>query len=376
MAYSSDIPIGPAEPAGPSGRRTIRTAIGPEADRKRLDLFLAERFTYRSRSQWQETVRKGEILVNGRAARPSRILRAGEEVEFVPDESELAEPPVDEAFTIEYETPDFLAAGKPGNLPVHPSGRYFRHTLLMLLRERCGEVYPVNRLDRETSGLILFAKTPRAAKLLTKLFEDGRIRKTYQAVVHGVFPARIEARGYLGPDPESVVTKKRKFFRERPSGDPGEIQTAETEFRLLASDGSRSLVECTPHTGRLHQIRATLFSLGFPLLGDKLYGPDDALFLRQAAGTLTEEDRASLILPNQALHAQKLEFVSPFTGEKICLTVPAPFAVHPAVSGLFRSAEGSGTSYAADIPEDPESAPKDVQIPSFLIEKESVRQNG
>ena len=325
-------------------KRTIRSVVGPEADRKRLDSFLAERFTYRSRSQWQETVRKGEILVGGRAVRPSRILRAGETVDFIPPETELEEPPVDEAFTVEYETPDFLAVGKSGNIPVHPSGRYFRHTLLMLLRERFGEVYPVNRLDRETSGLILFAKTPRAAKRLAELFEDGRIRKTYQAVVFGRFPEYLEARGYLGPDPESAVTKKRKFFREKPEGDESGIQTAETEFRLLAADGERSLVECSPHTGRLHQIRATLCSLGFPLLGDKLYGPDDELFLRQAAGTLTEDDLTSLVLPSQALHAQKLEFLSPFTGEEIRLSMPAPFASHPAVAELFLPTKQKGVS--------------------------------
>lgn len=328
-------PPSPPDPA--PDVRTIRTAVSPEADRKRLDLFLAERFTYRSRSQWQETVRQGKIRINGRPARPARILRAGDTVEFLPDESELSEPPVDCSFTVEYETADFLAVGKPGNLPVHPSGRYFRNTLLTLLRERYGDVHPVNRLDRETSGLVLFAKSPRSAKMLSSLFEDGRIRKIYLAVVHGVFPERLEAYGFLGPDPESAVTKKRKFCRKRPAGDPEDFQTAETDFRLLASDGLLSLVECVPHTGRLHQIRATLFSLGYPLLGDKLYGPDDSLFLRQAAGTLTEEDRAALVLPAQALHAQTLDFVSPFTGEEVSLHVPAPFASHPAVSELFRN---------------------------------------
>ena len=254
--------------------RTIQTTAGPELEGVRLDHFLSGRFTYQSRTGWQAIVREGRITVNGIRVRASRRLHAGDVIAF--DTEGIGEPAVDPSYRVVLERPDFLAVSKSGLLPVHPSGCYFHNTLLMLMRERYGELYVVNRLDRETSGLVLLARTPEAAGVLSGLFASRQAEKTYLAAVFGAFPAGTVRRdGWLSSDPASPVRKKRRFTEEDPGTEDAE--TCSTEFTCLAVRDGRSLVACRPHTGRLHQIRATLRSCGFPLLGDKLYGPDDSI---------------------------------------------------------------------------------------------------
>ena len=305
----------------PQEKRIIRSTPGPEGKDSRLDSWLAARFTYRSRSEWQQAVRRGKILLNGARTRPARILHGDETVDFVvPD---IPEPPVRTDFRILAEFPQYLVVEKPGNLPVHPSGRFFNHTLLMLLRPGFGELFPVNRLDRETSGIILFARDPAAAGRLSAAISAHTVRKKYIVFVHGSFPPDCRrAVGWLFADPVSPIRKKRHFAFEKPLADPAE--SSDTEFRLLSVKNNISKVECILHTGRLHQIRATLFSLGFPVLGDKLYGLDDTIFDRFSDGKLTEEDKNLLIIDRQALHAYELKLTDPFDGTEKTFFSPLP----------------------------------------------------
>ncbi|MBR2426502.1 MAG: RluA family pseudouridine synthase [Lentisphaeria bacterium] len=301
--------------------RIIRSVIPPEYAGTRLDRYLAGRFTYFSRNQWEQLIKDGNIRLNGNQYRPSKILHGGETLEFTPPET-AAEPEVNTNFQILLETEDFLAVNKPPNLPVHPSGCYFNNTLSMLLRPQYGIVHPVNRLDRETSGITLFARTPKAAGKLADQFLMHSPEKIYTALVYGVFPEMLEAKGYLSQEINCVVRKKRRFTKN----DPGDVEkeTAETFFRLLGTNGEISAVECKLKTGRLHQIRATLCSSGFPMVGDKMYGQDPEIFLRYIDDTMTDADRALLLLDHQALHAASLRFTSPFTGEEIFLEAPMP----------------------------------------------------
>ncbi len=301
--------------------RRVETVVEPVSSGVRLDVYLSERFTYQSRTGWQEFVRSGRISVNGRPARPSRRLNAGDLIRF--DTAGIAEPDVDASYRILLDSDSFLAADKPAPLPTHPGGCYFRNTLLSLLEERFGTLFPVNRLDRETSGISIFAKTPEAAAALSRLFISRSVEKRYVAMVRGVFSEPVLCRGFLSSDPNSPVRKKRRFTPKN----PGDGEFCETAFEPIRDDGAFSLVLCRPKTGRLHQIRATLQSIGFPLVGDKLYGPDDTLFLRFLDDALTEEDRAALILPRQALHASLLAFFSPFDGTEIRLESPSPFSL-------------------------------------------------
>ena len=314
--------------------RIITTTAGPELEGVRLDHFLSGRFTYQSRTGWQELIREGRIAVNGIRVRASRRLHCGDVITF--DVQGVAEPDVDPSYTVVLERPDFLVVSKSGCLPVHPSGCYFRNTLLMLMKERYGDLFVVNRLDRETSGLVVLAKTPETACLLSGLFASRQVEKTYLAAVFGAFPAgTVVKNGWLSADPDSPVRKKRRFTEADPGSDDAE--PCGTEFVRLKASGEYSLVECRPHTGRLHQIRATLRSCGFPLLGDKLYGPDDTIFLRFTEDAMTDSDRAALVLPTQALHAWRLRFALPETGEEIeCESSPPD-----AMLGLF-APDGAG----------------------------------
>ncbi|MBR2363701.1 MAG: RluA family pseudouridine synthase [Lentisphaeria bacterium] len=325
-------------------KRIIETKILPENSGKRLDNYLADRFTYRSRTQWQEAVVAGEILVNGRKVRSSRILHAGDMLSFVPDESTLEEPQVDTSYKLLLERKEFIAVSKPPSIPVHPSGRFFNNTLLKVVEKDLGKVWLVNRLDRETSGVTLFARDPENAKKLSRLFEERKVQKKYIAIVHGRFPqVPFTVSGVLTQDEKSPVHKKRRFLPDEktlsllssipsftgkmhypPLRKDKEREEAVTSFVPVKCTEKMSIVEVIPSTGRLHQIRATLYSLGFPMAGDKLYGLDDTLFIRYTGDLLTAEDQEKLILSHQALHAATLSFVFPGEKEMISINAPLP----------------------------------------------------
>ena len=302
-------------------RRVIRSSIDWSGAGLTLEQFLAGRFTYRSLEEWRERIRTGEILLNGILAEPDQRLELHDSVEYFP--GDLPEPEADLNYRIAYEDETLMVIDKPGNLCVHPSGPFFRHTLWHLLSTRFGEIHLVNRLDRETSGLLIVAKNSAAAAKLGR--RGWPVRKEYLALVSGRFEQEVDAAGFLVPDTESVVRKKRRFVAgERP---PAGAVHPESVRTLLAPEeiGERfSLVRATPVTGRLHQIRATLFSLGFPLVGDKLYGVEERFFLKLRSGELSEADREKLILPRQALHSTLLEFRHPVSGEVVTVKSPLP----------------------------------------------------
>ena len=303
-------------------KRLIRSRPGLEGKNLRLDHWLAERFTYRSRSEWQNAVRNGEIRLNGEKTRPARILHGDEIIDFLIPEDH-PEPPVRSDYRILADFPQYIAVDKPGNLPVHPSGCFFHHTLLMLLRKEYDRLYPVNRIDRETSGIVLFAKTASAAATLSAALAEHSTQKKYLVYVHGQFPAGTQsAAGWLSPDAGSPIRKKRRFTTKKP--DASDCESCRTDLICIQHYQSLSKLECILHTGRLHQIRATLFSLGFPVVGDKLYGLDDTLFDRFSKGELTDTDKKRLILDRQALHARELKFIDPFDGNERILTAPEP----------------------------------------------------
>lgn len=298
-----------------------------------IDL-LAGRFTYQSREEWGGLVEEQRVKVNDVAVGADRILMAGDRLEFIADD--IPEPPVCFDIGIIHEDYDLMVINKPPNLPAHPAGRYFNNTLWAWLKtHRCIESpMLVNRLDRETSGLMLVAKTQSAEVHCRAQFAQRRVVKRYVVLVEGEFPETFQARGWLVPDPESGVFKKRRFVAsEEGSGvgvqDSGKKQApdsewAETDFRRITVVNGISQVEALLHTGRLHQIRATLCSLGFPVVGDKVYGPDPMMFVRFCTDALTPDDRLRLRLDRQALHAMELEFQHPSTGAMMHFEAPFP----------------------------------------------------
>lgn len=303
--------------------RIIKTGITWDAQGVALENYLAGRFTYRSLEEWRERIRAAEITVNGKAVPPGYVLALHDVVEYRP--GDLEEPESDLTFGIVHEDDELLVIAKPGNLCMHPSGPYFKHTLWYLLREKYGEVHFINRLDRETSGLVLAARDPGTAARMTKRLNE--IGKSYLVMVHGELPDRIGAEGFLFDDTASNVRKKRRFAPgERPPAGALKIESAKTEISCLERKGGFSLAAAKLKTGRMHQIRATLFSYGFPVVGDKLYGLDENIFLKLRSDAMTGEDRVKLILPCQALHSSLLTFRHPVTGEELSFSLPLPEA--------------------------------------------------
>jgi 23S rRNA pseudouridine1911/1915/1917 synthase len=307
----------------------------------RLDSFLAHHLHWRSRTSIQRLIRDGSVLVHVptpdrapgeqggepvRETRVSRRLRHGSRVVIViPEELRVTVNPwATEDLSILYEDEACLAVDKPPGLAVHPAGRHLSDTLVQRVHARYrtepGERVPIklcHRLDRETSGVVLLAKDSISHTALMKDFEHRRVGKEYLAVVRGV------------PDEEGGVI-------ELPLAPAryGEIRIkmavasdgmhARTDWKVLERHEDCALVRCTLHTGRQHQIRVHLDAVGYPLVGDKLYGVEESIFLRNAQGELEHEDFRRLGLPRHALHAHTLEFTTPATGERVRVEAPLP----------------------------------------------------
>lgn len=301
--------------------RIITSKIPNDAEGSRLDAYLAKRFTYHPLEKWRELIADGQILLNGEPCHDAKILKRDDILTYTP--RGLEEPPVDLNYSIVYEDEHILVINKSGDLPCHPAGPFFKHTLWHHVSQLYGKVYLVNRLDRETSGLLIAARSPELAGKFAK--QSAQIEKEYRALVFGDFNRAVAAEGYLIKDMESVVRKKLRFvFADKFPDDREKAVAVKTLLEPEWSKNGLSLVKAELKTGRLHQIRATLFSLGFPLVGDKLYGPDDRIYLKIREDKITDEDWERLIMRRQALHSFRLSFIHPVTLQKMEFTAPLP----------------------------------------------------
>lgn len=304
----------------------MQCAVRREQAGRTLAAYLDERFHYHTSKEWALLVAEGAVLVNERPAAPDRVLDAGDIIRYIPPER--SEPSVDTAVVPLYEDKDILLVNKPGNLPAHPAGKYFRNTLWAVLKDRFGVEAPniINRLDRETSGVTLVARNPRAAAICRAQFDERTIAKKYTVFVEGTMAGPVRARGYLSPCAGSLVRMKQRFepsADERPAPERA-AEWADTDFTPLERRGGFTVAEAVPHTGRLHQIRATLLSLGLPVVGDKIYGLDEGIFLRFLEGASGAEDAARMRMGRQALHASELVFRHPADGRRMAVSAPLP----------------------------------------------------
>lgn len=331
--------------------RTVEVTVPPEVSAPvALIDYLSSRYDYLDRDQWLEQIAIGNLFVNRTGASAARLVAPGDAIFF--QARDLTEQEVSWEIKVLAETDEYIIVDKPGNLPCHPAGRFFNHTLWAWLRQarHLQSIHFVNRLDRETSGVVLVGKSPRFAAAAAKSLHakgDGS-RKEYTVMVHGRVPCqKLATNGFLARDPSSAVRKKRAFIPMQNDGDsdvvelPEDVEavTSQTDFVRVGffrpqfgndgmagsfapdEKGGFTMLRAFLHTGRTHQIRATLCSLGFPVAGDKLYGLDERLFLKFAASTLEMDDWRRLMMRHQALHARRLAI--PALG--IDVTAPTPW---------------------------------------------------
>jgi 23S rRNA pseudouridine1911/1915/1917 synthase len=302
--------------ATPDPRVNFRVA--KDQSGQRLDHVVQAVLPTYSRSRLQEWIKSGRVLVNGAAAKPSHTLKEGDAVDVQPaDLTPLAAAPEEIPLRVLYEDDDLIAIDKPAGMVVHAGAGVHSGTLVnallhlfQSLSKLGGDLRPgiVHRLDRFTSGVMLVAKTDAAHRSLAEQFAGRSVRKTYIALVHGV--VRNDEGRISKPIARDPVRRIRMTARL------GEGREAWSEYRVLRRFEKFTLLEVRIGTGRTHQIRVHLSSIGYPVAGDKLYG-----------APASEHERFFL-------HAAKIEFEQPSTGEAIELSSPLPQELEQWMEGL------------------------------------------
>ena len=290
----------------------------------RLDRALARLHPEMSRARFQRLITDGRVTIDGKGARdPGQKLKPGQVIVVALPPPEAAEPQAQPmALDILYEDGDLIVINKPAGLVVHPAAGHASGTLVNALIAHCGATLSgiggvkrpgiVHRLDKDTSGVLVVAKTDRAHKGLSEQFaahgRDGRLERAYLAFVWGV-PERHT--GTIATGIARSTTNRQKMAVSSRK----DARQAITHYKLKEPFGSAcSLVECRLETGRTHQIRVHLAHIGHPLLGDGVYGSG----FKSAAKRLSPSAQAVLnTLKRQALHAWLLVFEHPVTGTRM-----------------------------------------------------------
>ncbi len=285
----------------------------------RLDTFLRGKFPETSRGAWQRMIDEGQVLVNGKAAKLTHAPRAGDAIEFHRSEAKPAEAqPQNIPLDILFEDKSLLVLNKAAGIVVHPAAGHDDGTLVNALLHHCrgslsgigGVARPgiVHRLDKETSGCLVVAKNDETHLALSEQFAGRVVKKIYQAIVCGV-PTHLagEIRAAIARHP---TERKRMAVVADNDG-----RDAHTSYRVVEKLKGSALVEAQIHTGRTHQVRVHLQSIGIPVVGDATYG---------AKPNKKFTDLTGYIAPRVLLHAKELTFIHPRTKKEMHFSAPLP----------------------------------------------------
>lgn len=299
----------------------------------RLDRFIAGKLDFFKREQWKSEIISGRLLVNNSIVTSRhKKINPGDIVEYLCRHRE--EPEIDSDIKTIYEDEYIIAINKTGNLPVHPSGIYYNNTLLSILEKKFNtKLYLIHRLDRETSGTIIVGKSSEAAREFQYQLKDAQ--KTYNAIVFGAFPEEIQNKTPLGPAYNlKQELNTTKYVKKKRAAYAGAIEKAETNFKTIKTFKDFSLVEAMPKTGRLHQIRVHLSNLGYPIVGDKIYGYDETCYLEFLSNGLTARILNIVKAERCMLHAISLEIYHPFINKEMTFKAPLPKDMENFIRGL------------------------------------------
>ena len=282
-----------------------------ENQQMRLDKYLAEQFPEQTRSYLQKLIKDGEVLVNGKTVKTGYQLSCGDEVAVnIPEPKELDVEAQEMELDIVYEDEDVILINKPKGMVVHPAPGHTTDTLVNGLLHHCkdnlsginGVARPgiVHRIDRDTTGILIVCKNDMSHNSIAEQLKVHSITRKYRALVHGnIKTDQGTVEGAIGRHP---VDRKKMAINER-NGKP-----AVTHYTVLERFGNYTYIECQLETGRTHQIRVHMSSIGHPLVGDEVYGPAKCPFKLQG----------------QCLHAMVLGFVHPRTGEYMEFSAELP----------------------------------------------------
>ncbi len=377
---------------GASPGEALELVVPALAGRERLDQFLAARLRDCSRSYVQKLIKSKLVLLNGSPAKASKAVAGGERLEigFPPAEEEPAAVPQDIPLEVVFEDEALLVVNKPAGMPTHPSCGHARGTLANAMAFHCagrlsglnGPVRPgiVHRLDMDTSGVILVAKSDPVHRELARQFAAREVSKTYVAIVHGAMrppagvidrdlgrhPVKRKQQAVLRSGGRNAVTEYRTAERFLVPGSWFLVQRPRTRNQEPGTRNSLSLVELRPKTGRTHQIRVHLASSGCPILCDGLYGRETAFPAGTGTGTEVEGGRwkvegsdartkspppstlhlppstsigplSTAVISRQALHAAAIEFTHPVSGQRVSFAAPPPADFAAALELLRRN---------------------------------------